>query len=102
LLSFSWESSAVLASTEDLEAINKLVNPSFIDPAHLLSTRISPNPGVGRTVEGTSVPSGDPHLVKGRPLEDDTTRERRRSRHLEYGGMMEEAWKDPMGYVSDD
>ena len=62
---------------------------SLFNP-HLLSTRISPNPGVGRTVEGTSVPSGDPDCVKGRPLEDDTTRERRRSRHLENSMMMEE------------
>jgi len=66
-----------------------------------LSTRISPNPGVGRTVEGTNVPSGDPELIKGRPLEDDTTRERRRSRHLRSSMMMREAWKNPMGYVSD-
>jgi len=67
-----------------------------------LSTRISPNPGVGRTVKGTSVPSGDPNLVKGRPLEDDTARERRRSRHLRSSMMMEGAWKNPMGYISDD
>ena len=55
-----------------------------------MSTRISPNPGVGRTVEGTSVPSGDPDCVKGRPLEDDTTRERRRSRHFEDSVVVED------------
>jgi len=61
-----------------------------------LSIRIIPNPGVGRAVEGTSVPSGDPDLVKGRPLEDNTARERRRSRHFEDSMMVVEAWKDPM------
>jgi len=64
---------------------------------HLLSTRISPNPGVGRTVEGTNVPSGDPELIKGRPLEDDTTRERRRSRHLRSSMMIGESLEESNG-----
>jgi len=57
--------------------------------AHLLSTRIIPHPGVGRAVEGTSIPSGDPDSVKGRPLEDNTTRERRRSRYFEDSMVVE-------------
>jgi len=82
--------------------LNELEDSSSLFNPHLLSTRISPNPGVGGTVEGTSVPSGDPDCIKGRPLEDDTTRKRRRSRHLRSSMMVVEAWKDPMGYVSDD
>jgi len=80
--------------------LNELEDSSSLFNPHLLSTRVSPNPGVGRTVEGTSVSSGNPDCIKGRPLEDDTTRERR-SRHLRSSMMMEGAWKDPMGYVSD-
>ena len=52
--------------------------------AHLLSTRIIPHPGVGRAAEGTNVPSGDTNGIKGRPLEDNTARERRSGRrHFE-------------------
>jgi len=74
---------------------------SLFNP-HLLSTRITPHPGVGRAVEGMNVPSGDPDGVKGRPFEDNTTRERSKVRHLRDSMMEDEAWKDPMGYVSDD
>jgi len=65
-------------------------NSSSLFNAHLLSTRIIPHPGVGRAVEGTSVPSRDPNGIKGRPFEDDTTRERRRSRHFEDSVVVED------------